>query len=54
MHKAGKEVVGNVLGACVKARYPRYLSINPLEKGNFLRGLMRVTGNPYEMRGGCG
>ena len=24
MHKAGKEVVGNVLDTCVKARYPIY------------------------------
>ena len=52
MHKAGKEVVGNVLDACVKARYPIY-QLTPWKR-NFLRGLMRATGNPYEVRGGCG
>ena len=53
MDKAGKEVVGNVLDACVKARYPIY-QLTPWKERNFLRGLMRATGNPYEMRGECG
>ena len=37
MHKAGKEVVGNVLDACVKARYPIY-QLTPWKKEIFFAG----------------
>ena len=37
MHKAGKKVVGNVLDACVKARYPIY-QLTPWKKEIFFAG----------------